>query len=255
MLESLKIITEETLEVYNLATLDGRLFIPFVICCIYLLLSPAQEDDRARQYLVYPSLILFVFLFNPVLIHYLIKVTEDAERVVRLFWPLPMEGVFAYCIIRAFYALKKNRKRVVLLIASAFVLLLVSNGNHAGLSYTRAQNPEKLIAGVKEICDTIYTLSDGQETSALVPKHLFYWIRGYNAAILLPYVNDADEFMYDEDGNLDLNATGEKAREGECEYVVVSSSYTAVGALEDYGYTLSAEVPGDNCTYYIYRLT
>ena len=36
MLESLKIIVEETLEIYMLATLDGRLFIPFFLCLIFI---------------------------------------------------------------------------------------------------------------------------------------------------------------------------------------------------------------------------
>ena len=84
MIESLKIIFEETLSVYKLGTLDGRLFIPFIICCLYILLSSSKEDDRARKYFVYPSLILCLFIFNPVFIHYMIKFMEDPERVVKI---------------------------------------------------------------------------------------------------------------------------------------------------------------------------
>lgn len=255
MLDSLNIIIDETLQVYKLATLDGRLFILFAVCCVYLLLSPAKEDDRARRYLVYPSLILCVFIFNPVFIHYMIKAAQDPERVARVFWPLPMGGVFAYCVVRAVGALKKGWRRIAAVAAAAFILLLVSEGGHAGVSYTLAGNPEKLITGAKEISDTIYALNEGQEATVLVPRHLFFWIREYNAAIMLPYTAEADKFMYNENGELDLDATGEKALEGECEYVVISSSAPAVGALEDYGYALASEVAGDNCTYYIYRLT
>lgn len=252
MLESLKIILDETLSVYRLGTLDGRLFIPFVICCVYLLLSPAKEDDRARQYFVYPSLILCIFIFNPVFIHYMIKIMGDPERVVRIFWPLPIGGVFVYCIIRAFYALKARWKRVVLLLAAVGMLLLVSDFNVAGISFKRAENPEKLITGAKEISDTIYAYSGEREVRVLVPKNLFFWMREYNAFLLTPYQHEA-EFMYDDDGALDLDTTGQKARAAECEYVVVSGTAASTGTLEDYGYSLIADISGDDCTYYLYR--
>lgn len=254
MLESLKIILDETLSVYRLGTLDGRLFIPFMVCCIYLLLSPAKEDDRARQYFVYPSLILCLFIFNPVFIHYMIKIMGDPERVVRIFWPLPIGGVFVYCIIRAFYALKARWKRAVLLLAAVGTLFLISDLNVAGISFQRAQNYEKLIPGAKKISDTIYNNSGEREVRVMVPKNLFFWMREYNAFLLMPYQHKAD-FMYDDDGMLDLDTTGQKAREADCEYVVTSSSAASYGALEDYGYTLIEEIPGDSCTYYLYRFS
>ena len=134
MLESLKIIFEESLSVYRLGTLDGRLFIPFVLCCAYLLLSPAEEDERARYYFVYPSLILCVFIFNPVFIHYMVKYMGDPERVVRVFWPLPIGGVIVYCVIRAFFAVKKRWKRVCVLLAAVCTLLLVTEGRRRACS-------------------------------------------------------------------------------------------------------------------------
>ncbi len=251
MLDSLKVVLEETGSVYRLGTLDGRLFIPFVICCIYLLLSPAEEDRRAREYFVYPSLVLCLFIFNPVFIHYMIKFMLDPERVVRIFWPLPIGGVIVYCVIRAFYALREIWKRAVLLVAAVLTLLLVSNGSHAGISFSRAENPEKLIKGAKEVCDTIYNLAGERETRVLVPKSLFFWTREYNALILTPYQHKA-EFMYNDDGTLDYDTTGERAREAECEFIVVPNADTELCTLENYGYYLSSTVPGADCTYYIY---
>lgn len=251
MLDSLKVILEETAAVYRLGTLDGRLFIPFVICCIYLLLSPADEDKRAREYFVYPSLVLCLFIFNPVFIHYMIKFMLDPERVVRIFWPLPIGGVIVYCVIRAFYALREKWKRAVLLVAAVLTLLLVSDGNHAGISFSRAENPEKLIKGAKEVCDTIYNIAGERETRVLLPKNLFFWMRSYDALILTPYQHKA-EFMYNDDGTLDLVTTGEKAREADCEFIVIPNADPELDTLEDYGYCLASTVPGADCTYYIY---
>lgn len=251
MLESLRVIMEETASVYRLGTLDGRLFIPFVICCVYLLLSPAEEDKRAREYFVYPSLVLCLFIFNPVFIHYMIKFMLDPERVVRIFWPLPIGGVIVYCVIRAFYALRGRWKRAVLLAAAVLTLLLVSDGSHAGISFSRADNPEKLIKGAKEVCDTIYNLAGEREKRVLVPKNLFFWIRGYDPFILTPYQHKA-EFMYDDNGAFDSETTGEKALEAECEFIVVPGVAPEYCTLGDYGYTLAAAVPGEDCIYYIY---
>lgn len=253
MLESLKIIIEETMSVYRLGTLGGRLFIPFAICCLYLLLSPSREDDRARQYLVYPSLILCLFIFNPVFIHYMIKIMGDPERVVRVFWPLPIGGVIVYCVVRALYALKARWKKAVLLAAMVGTLLLISDGNVAGVAFERAQNAEKLIPGAKEVSDRIYDIAYGREPRVLMPKHLFYWTREYNASLILPYQHKT-EFMYDDDGVLDLDETGKKAREADCEFVVISSADESTGSLADYGYSCVTSAPGDNCEYYIYQL-
>lgn len=251
MLDSLKIITDETLMVYRLATLDGRLFLPFIICIIYLLLSHSEEHKRARQYFVYPTLVLCLFIFNPVLIHYMIKFTFDPERVARMYWPLPIGAVIVYCVISAFYSLKKHWERGALLVAAVLVLLLVTEGNHAGIGFQKAENPEKLIPGAKEVCDTIYSFNGEGECSVLFPQNLFFWVREYNSAILTPYRNKVD-FMYTEDGTIDLDATGEKALEAECDYVVYSGTAPAQGRLEDYGYVYLREVPGEDCTYYIY---
>jgi len=242
---------EETASVYRLGTLDGRLFIPFVICCMYLLLSPAEEDKRAREYFVYPSLVLCLFIFNPVFIHYMIKFMLDPERVVRIFWPLPIGGGIVYCGIPAVYALRGRWKRAVLLAAAVLTLLLVSDGNHAGISFSRADNPEKLIKGAKEVCDTIYNLAGEREKRVLVPKNLFFWIRGYDPFILTPYQHKA-EFMYDDNGAFDSETTGEKALEAECEFIVVPGVAPEYCTLGDYGYTLAAAVPGEDCIYYIY---
>lgn len=254
MLESLKIIFDETLSVYHLATLDGRLFIPFIVCVLYLLFAPGDKHSRARRYFVYPTLILCVFIFNPVFIHYMIKFTYDPERVARMYWPLPIAAVIVYCVMSAFYALSKRWQRGALLACSLLVLLLITEGSHAGISFKKAENPEKLIPGAKEICDAVYNLSEGEEATVLVPSNLFFWVREYNAGILTPYKHKADEFMYTDDGELDLDATGEKALEAECDYVVYSSSAPALGSLEDYGYVRRYQVYGDNCVYYIYGL-
>ena len=58
----------------------------------------------------------------------------------------------------------------MLLIAAVLTLLLVSDGNHAGISFSRAENPEKLIKGAKEVCDTIYNIAGEREKRVLVPK-------------------------------------------------------------------------------------
>lgn len=253
MLESLKVILDETMSVYRLGTLDGRLFIPFALCCLYILLSPSREDDRARQYLVYPSLILCLFIFNPVFIHYMIKIMGDPERVVRVFWPLPMGGVFVYCVIRALGALNARWKKAVVIAAMVATLLLMSDGNVAGISFRRAENAEKLIPGAKQVCDRIYDIAGEREVRVLMPKNLFFWTREYNALILTPYQHKT-EFMYDDDGILDLDTTGEKAREADCEFVVISDATASTGALEDHGYAWASIAPGDNCYYHIYRL-
>lgn len=253
MLESLRIIVEETLEVYMLATLDGRLFIPFFICLIYLFVSGKKEDDRARRYLVYPALVLLFFLFNPVFIHYVFKYIEVPERMVRIYWPLPMDMLFIYCVIRLLSDCNKYWKKGVVLVAAAVLLFINAGGSKAGLSYGPAENPLKLPKGAKEVCDILYTLDDSGAPRAIVPYDLFFWTREYNPYIRLPYAREIIRMK--EKGEItDLDKIGNFALEGDCEFVVVNSAEPSEGDITDYGFTEVASISARDFNYIIYQL-
>ncbi|MGI5976344.1 MAG: hypothetical protein ACOX68_01415 [Candidatus Limivicinus sp.] len=253
MLNSLKIILDETLNIYNLATLNGKLFIPFFICCIYLLLSNREEDRRARNYLVYPSLVLFFFLFNPVLIHYMCKYIAVDERIVRIYWPLPMEIVMAYCLVSFFTRIKKNWKRAVLLISAAFILLLGTGGAHAGVSYEMAGNLYKMPKGTKEVADNIYELSLHEDCDVIMPLDIFFWIREYKSSIHFPYIR-LTSAAYKIYGLEDLDMLGQLGRDGGCRFIVVNTSEPSKGSLEDYSYIKIREIDGQDTIYEIYAL-
>lgn len=253
MIESLRIIIGETLEIYGLATQGGKLFIPFFIACIYLLLSPAEADKRARQYLVYPSLILFLFLFNPVFIHLMYKFIAVPERIVRIFWPLPIDIICVYCLVRAFFALKENWKKAVLLVSALLMLLLNSGGAIAGVSFGVADNPYKLPKGTKQVSDAIYELNLHEPANVILPESLFYWIREYNSSIRMPYIRDL-ELFYDDNDVMDLDIVGELGLEGSCRYVVLNDSEPTKGSLELYGYEQVISIPGNDCHFLLYQL-
>ena len=253
MLEIIKNITAETLALYSAATLGGKLFIPFFICCIYLLVDRSKEHDRSRAYLLYPSLILMVLIFNPVFIHLMNKYIGVEERIVRIFWPLPIGMTFAYCLVHFIGKADKRWKRLVVALGAVIVLLLCSEFNHAGISYTRANNAEKMPKGTKEVCDAIYELNLHEPSDVVMSTNLFYWVRQYNASIRIPYIRDAKNW-YTEDGRLDLDIMGETGAKGGCNYAVLCSDEETVGNLEDSGYKLKLTVDGSDSAYYIYTL-
>lgn len=253
MLNSLRIIVEETLEIYMLATLDGRLFIPFFICLVYVLVSGRKEDDRARRYLVYPAFVLLFFLFNPVFIHYIYKYIEVPERIVRMYWPLPMDMLFVYCVIRLLSGCDKRWKKAVVLGAAALMLFINAGGSKAGLSYGPAENPQKLPKGAKEVSDTLYVLNNGEDPYVIIPYDLFFWIREYHPYIRMPYARDIIRMKQDGD-IVDLDKIGTLALEGSCEFVVLNSSETAEGDITDYGFTQAATVEAQDFQYIIYQL-
>lgn len=253
MLESLKIIIEETFEIFNLATLNGKLFIPFFIGCVWLLLSDSEEDARARRYLVYPSLILFLFLFNPVFIHLMYKFIGVNERIVRIFWPLPMDIVCVYCIVRLVGMVKARWKKAAALLAAVMLFVLSSGGTLAGVSFGLAENSYKLPKGTKQVSDVIYELNMRQDSNVILPVDLFFWIREYNSSIRMPYVRDMEQ-MYDEEGVMDLDTVGKLGVEGSCGFVVLNDSEPTKGELESYGYEKVLSIEGDDCHYLVYQL-
>jgi len=253
MLESLKIIVDETLEIYALATLNGKLFIPFFICLVYILLSPSKEDDRAKKYLVYPSLILMFILFNPIFIHLLYKFIAVPERIVRMYWPLPMDLIFVYCVIRFFGALGEKWKKAVLIFMAAVLLLINMGGSYNEQSYSLADNVEKMPKGTKEVCDALHMLNDYQDPYVIMPSDLFFWIREYNPHIRIPYIRQTywETIL---NGKMDLDLVGQTAVEGGCRFVVLNSSHDTEGDITDYGFELATTIEGQDCEYYIYMI-
>ena len=254
MMNILKNIVSETLHIYSLATLDGKLFIPFFIGCIYLLLSRKGSHDRARIYLVYPSLIILLIVFNPVFIHLIYKYIEVEERIVRLYWPLPMGAVTVYCFVHALDALDGRWKKIVLSAAAVFLLLLGTGFEHAGQSYTLALNPQKMPAGSKDVCDAIYEYNLHETCDVIVPDNLFYWVRSYRSAIHLPFMRESRDW-YDEDQVLDLDMVGKTGSENNCKYVVLYTGEQFRGELEKYGYSEWKTVPAGDDFYIIYELS
>lgn len=253
MLDSLNIIIGETLEIYSLATLNGKLFIPFFICLAYVLLSPSKEDDRARKYLVYPSLILLVILFNPVFIHLLFKYIEVPERIVRMYWPLPMDILFIYCVIRFFDFLGDKWKKAALLILAAVMLYINTGGSHTGQSYTLAQNIEKMPKGTKQVADSLHVLNNYQDPYVMMPEDLFFWTREYNPYIRIPDIREM-KYMVTEDGAMDLDMVGKAAHESGCSFVVLMSSVRTAGDITEYGFEKALTIEGQDCEYYIYMM-
>lgn len=253
MLESLRIIVEETMEIYMLATLDGRLFIPFFIALIYIFASGKKEDDIARRYLVYPALVLLFFLFNPVFIHFVYKYIGVPERIVRMYWPLPMDMIFIYCLIRIVSGCGKVWKKAVVLAAAVLMLFINSGANMAGQSYGVAENPEKLPKGAKEVSDTLYVLNDYQDPYVILPSDLFFWVREYNPYVRMPYVRDVYR-MEQKDPVMDLDALAEMAVDGGCEFIIVSTAQQTKGDLTGHGFAEKARIEAKDFQYIIYQL-
>lgn len=253
MLESLRIIIDETMEIYMLATLDGRLFIPFFLCLIYIFATGKKEDDVARRYLVYPSFVLLFFLFNPVFIHFVYKYIGVPERVVRMYWPLPMDMLFIYCLIRILSDCRALWKKAVVLAAAVLLLYINAGANMAGQSYGVAENPQKLPKGTKEVSDMLYTLNDCQDPYVILPSDLFFWIREYNPYIRMPYVREVYR-MEQKDPVVDLDALAELAAEGGCEFIVVSTAQQTKGDLTEHDFAEKARIEAKDFQYVIYQL-
>lgn len=252
MFEIIKNIVNETLNIYSLATLGGKVFIPFFICCVYLVLSGKKEHNRARKYFVYPSIILILIVFNPVLIHFLYKYIEVEERIVRIYWPLPMAGVIVYCVVEVFFSLKDRWKRTLLVLCAVFAMLLCSGFEHSGMSYGKAENMQKMPKGTKEVCDIIYELNLHEPADVAMTAELFFWVRQYNSSILVPTIR-SEKFWYDE-GVLDLDKMAQMSVENNCKYLVLNSGKAVKGSVEAHGYALKTSVEAQDSVYLIYTL-
>ena len=93
-------------EIWKLFVGNGRVVVTALIVMLLFLLWPGNK--RLKQFLLYPSLIILIFINNPLSIYYIVdKELMAYSRYVRLYWLLPISFVLAFLCVKV---VKKARK-------------------------------------------------------------------------------------------------------------------------------------------------
>ncbi len=236
--ESLRIILSETMEIYNRSTWSGRLFLPFALIALLLLIAERREDRRVRLWIVLPSALLLLVLLNPVLMHYVYK-SQMFERTIRFYWALPFSLLLVYGFVELQALLRPLWKKAAVLLSALMLLFCMCSARPTQSQYIdRSENVMKVPQVTVEFSEVFHRYGGAEPTAAL-PVYISKYMRIYDASIRMPYGYwSTDAFhneMASDTPDLDLIG-GQYAPATGCDFVVLQDGTAYVGSLESWGY-------------------
>lgn len=228
---------------------DGRVVVTTLIVMLLILLWPGNK--RLKQFLLYPSLVVLIFINNPLSIYYIVDKNLMAHnRYVRLYWLLPITFVLAFLCVKVVTKAKKWRRIAVALICAG-IIIYTGNYMFTEESYTKMTNLYKIPNNVIEICDFIdediaFNQEKQEEIRIVVPYYFSSYIHQYNGRIKTLYGRHNDSPLYYSIGEtlrqlmeapeLDVKAICEGAHESECDYIVIDANKPKKGKFIKYDY-------------------
>lgn len=228
----------------------GLTLIWFLLALLYLFF---HEKRKPRRILfVYAPLVTLLLFFNP-LFSRLLGAVMGEEVYFRTCWLLPVILEIGYCAAEIAGRLKGRRG--VLFAAAAFLIVMVSGKLvYDNPLYSLAENSYHVPDSVVHICDAIRV--PGREVMAAFPKEMVLYVRQYSPYVCMPYGREVlmgvpDDFyeIMEEHESVELERLVPLARAAGCHFIVLRGDREISGAVEDYGWTVFAELDG----YIIYR--
>ena len=170
----------------------------FIISAIYII---AKEKDAVKKILfgIMPLVILAGFLLpitRKVYVAYVDK--EDSVTYYRILWLIPIYIVIAYAACMLLMRLKSDAVRRAVTVAIVLVIMLTGKCVYvnAEMHRIKVENPYHIPQDVIDICDMITPAVGEENPWAVFPEELAWFVRQYDAHILMPYGADYIEQNY-----------------------------------------------------------
>ncbi len=226
---------------YGNGAAQWLLYMAALVLCVFY-------GKRCRKLLVYPSVLILFFFFNPFFFKY-IGMKFLAGVYWRLLWMLPIVFVTAFAITKLAYRFQKQAVRVVVLLLACVCIVMTGKPVFSSQTYSEKENDYELPQAAIEISDIVQArLVDWKET-IIVPNELLCSIRQYSAAACLLYgrnaegyisdIEEAEQIVYEEmcKENPDVEVITQIAREKNCRYIVFNTDFHQIPEdLTAYGY-------------------
>ena len=224
---------------------DGKVVVTTLIVMLLFLLWPGNK--KLKQFLLYPSLVVLIFINNPLSIYYIVdKDLMAYNRYVRLYWLLPIAFVLAFLCVKLVIKAKKWRRIAVALICSG-VIIYTGSYMFTEKSYTKMTNIYKIPDDVIEMCDFIEndvkaTGQNLEETKIVVPTIYSSYIYQYNGKIKILYGRYSECLIAEnvrqlmEEPELDVEKICAGANDSNCNYIVIDANKPKKGKFIKYDY-------------------
>ena len=153
-----------------------------------------QEEKQTVRFLVWPTILVLLFLFNPLFYRY-VGSRFFAGVYWRLFWMLPVSFTAAYVVVWLVCRWKKQAVRIVVLVAALGTIALSGQKIYSKATFTEAENEYKLPQAALDVADILAGAGVSWKVRSVVPNELLCYIRQYRCDIGLFYGRTVGGFI------------------------------------------------------------
>lgn len=164
------------------------------VVAIFFLGKKYKEEKQAVRFLVWSSVLVLLFIFNPLFYRY-VGSRFFAGVYWRLFWMLPISFSVAYVIVWLICRWKKQAVRVAVFVAALVTIMVSGQRIYSETTFTEAENEYKLPQAAIDVADIIGNSGYSWKVKAVVPDELFCYIRQYRCDIGLFYGRNVGGFI------------------------------------------------------------
>ena len=164
------------------------------VVMLFFLGRKYQEEKQTVRFLVWPTILVLLFLFNPLFYRY-VGSRFFAGVYWRLFWMLPVSFTAAYVVVWLVCRWKKQAVRIVVLVAALGTIALSGQKIYSKATFTEAENEYKLPQAALDVADILAGAGVSWKVRSVVPNELLCYIRQYRCDIGLFYGRNVGGFI------------------------------------------------------------
>lgn len=143
---------------------------------------------RKRSSRIFPAYTVFLFLtvYNPLVVKYLVSKAKFENEYYRFLWILPVIPAVAYYAVRLVYFFRRKWQRAIVVMLTAAILVLLGNPLEGVVkNFAVVENIYKVPDDLRAICDVIHQNQENEFPRAVFDDGLNSLVRQYDAGIRL----------------------------------------------------------------------
>lgn len=176
--------------------IGGRAGVLHVLLFGLALLSCMFMGKKQRRTLVYPTVLVFLFFFNPLFYRYIGNKFLSGVYW-RLLWMVPLNFVTAYGLVALVCRFRRQAVRAAAVLAAAACIIVTGKCIYNEQTFTKADNLYKLPQAAIDVSDAMAAAGIDWKVRAVVPNELFCYVRQYRCDVGLLYGRNAGGFISD----------------------------------------------------------
>lgn len=157
-----------------------------ILFAVGLLFTVLKFRKKAGIIFVGYTVFLFLTVYNPLLVKYVIPIVNFEKEYYRLIWIWPVIPGLAYYGVRLVFACRKTWKKVLLALAVMAVFVAVGNPVEGIVkNFQPVENIYKIPNQLRAVCDVIHQDSDEETPRVVFDPSLNSFARQYDASLEL----------------------------------------------------------------------